>query len=376
MAVYKRGAKWHFTKTIDGVRYRQALKTARTKTQAEEAEIKILNQIHEGAYGRPTANKTFKEYVEKTFIPWTKENKRSYRSDLSRLKPLIAFFGRKLFKEISQLLVESYKSKRLKMPVVFLNKKGKITKQRERSKAAVNRELQLLSRIFTLAIEKKEARENPVSLVDLLPGERKRRRRLHPEERQKLLEAIRANGSQDKRLHLLPIITLDLNSGLRRTELLSLKVTDVDFIRNVMRATETKNGEEREVEMNATARALLIDLVSQARTQGWEYIFTNPRTGTRYKDIKKAFNNALRDAGIEDLRFHDLRHTFASQAGDDPGVSVAALAETMGHKDWKTTMQYTHASKKSKLRVVEAQERREVENAGHNSVTDDERQAS
>jgi integrase len=144
-------------------------------------------------------------------------------------------------------------------------------------------------------------------------------------------------------------------------------VNDVDFLRNVIRATETKNGEEREVEMNSTARALLIDLVDLARAKGWQFIFTNPRTGTRYKDIKKAFKNALRDAGITDLRFHDLRHTFASEAGDDPQVSVAALAETMGHKDWKTTMKYTHASKAGKLRVVEAQERKE-ENAGHKAV--------
>jgi hypothetical protein len=54
MSVHKRGGRWHFTKTIDGVRYRGALKTARTKAQAQEAEIKILNQIHEGTYRRPT----------------------------------------------------------------------------------------------------------------------------------------------------------------------------------------------------------------------------------------------------------------------------------------------------------------------------------
>jgi integrase/recombinase XerD len=154
--------------------------------------------------------------------------------------------------------------------------------EKPRSEAAVNRELQLLSRIFILAMEKKEAIENPVSQVELLKGERKRKRRLHQEERSRLFEAIRAPGSQDKRWHLAPIITLDLNTGLRRTELLSLKVNDVDSLHNVIRATETKNGEDREVEMNATACNLLVGLVAQAKEQGWEYIFTNPRTGTRY----------------------------------------------------------------------------------------------
>lgn len=65
MSVHKRGGRWHFTKTIDGVRYRGALKTARTKAQAQEAEIKILNQIQEGTYRRPTEVGTLKDFAEK-----------------------------------------------------------------------------------------------------------------------------------------------------------------------------------------------------------------------------------------------------------------------------------------------------------------------
>ena len=370
MAVYKRDGHWHFTKTINGVRYRGALKTARTKAQAEEAYIDVLKEIHEGAYGKPTGNKTLKEFVEKIFIGWSKSQKKSWRSDLSRLKPIMEFFGKQKLGDISPFRIESFKIKRLKTPVSY----KKVEKPR--SAASVNRELQLLSRIFTLAISKKELRENPCAEVELLPGERKRRRRLHPEERVRLFEAVTARLSQSKRTHLTSIITLDLNTGLRRTELLSLKLEQIDFLRNVITVRGTKNGEDREVEMNFTARALLLELVAQARTKGWEFIFTNPKTGTRYKDIKKGFRNALRDAGIEDFRFHDLRHTFASHAGDDPQVSVAALAETMGHKDWKTTMQYTHASKAGKLRVVQAQERKEIENGGHNSVTNEKRQAA
>jgi integrase len=224
-------------------------------------------------------------------------------------------------------------------------------------------------------MERKEVKENPVAQVDLFQ-ERKRKRRLYHDERARLMAAISAPDSQGKRAHLSAIITLDLNTGLRRTELLSLKVADVDFQQNTIRATETKNGEDRDVEMNQTAPALLLELVNKAQAQGWQYLFTNPRTGTRYKDIKKAFKNACRDAGIEGLRLHDLRHEFASTAGDDPEVSVAALAETMGHKDWKTTVQYTHASRASKLKVVNAQERRETENAGHKTVTNEKRQAS
>jgi integrase len=83
----------------------------------------------------------------------------------------------------------------------------------------------------------------------------------------------------------------------------------------------------------------------------------------------------MREAEIEDFRFHDLRHTFSSLAGDDPNVTINALAETLGHKNWKTTMRYTHAAKEAKLRVVQAVESIETEKSGHVAVTQAKRQA-
>jgi integrase len=65
---------------------------------------------------------------------------------------------------------------------------------------------------------------------------------------------------------------------------------------------------EREVPLNSTARSVLKELAEAAKAKGWEYLFTNPNTGTRYKHLKHSFTSALSDAKIEDFRFHDLRH--------------------------------------------------------------------
>jgi integrase len=379
LSIYKRtwkkpdGSKsfrYYFHKTINGKREKIPIPTARTKAEAETAAIKIAAEIHAGIYGNSKGGPTLKKFVEETFTPWTKEHKRSWKSDLSRLKPIVAYFGKKRLKDISPFEVESYKLKRLKTPVKY----EKVEKPR--TVASVNRELQLLSRIFTLAIEKRETVGNPCSEVKLFSGEQKRRRRLLPDEEAKLFEALSSEKSQYKRNHLEPMIKLYLHTGLRRTELLSLKPEHIDFLEEVILVTNTKSGEDREVEMSETAKALLLELVEQAQARGWEYLFTNPKTGTRYKDIKKAFKNAVRDAGLTDLRIHDLRHEFASTAGDDPEVSVTALAETLGHKNLKTTMQYTHASKAGKIKVVQAQEKREIQKAGPKSVANEKRQAS
>jgi spore germination cell wall hydrolase CwlJ-like protein len=63
MSVFKRNGHWYFSKTIDGVRYKRALKTARTKAQAEEAERKFLTEVHENTYGAPKGMTIFSEYA-------------------------------------------------------------------------------------------------------------------------------------------------------------------------------------------------------------------------------------------------------------------------------------------------------------------------
>ncbi len=85
----------------------------------------------------------------------------------------------------------------------------------------------------------------------------------------------------------------------------------------------------------------------------------------------------LKDAGIEDLWFHDIRHSFATAAGDSPDVSLPALAETLGHKSIKTTMIYTHATDEGKRRVVDAAERfaRGRSQIGHMKTEEMEKQA-
>src|SRR5215217_1944139 len=109
MSVRKRGTKWHYDFMIDSVRYRGSIKTARTKAQAECAELQIKLRVHEGMYGKPKGSITMKEFVEARYIPWTKANKRSWKIDMSRLKPILSFFGNKRLGEVNPFLIEKFK---------------------------------------------------------------------------------------------------------------------------------------------------------------------------------------------------------------------------------------------------------------------------
>ena len=84
-----------------------------------------------------------------------------------------------------------------------------------------------------------------------------------------------------------------------------------------------------------------------------EWVFPNPKTGLPLTDVKTAFKEACRSAGIDDFLFHDLRHTFGTRATDG-GAPITAVAAVMGHADIHTTMRYAHATDSGRLRVVEA----------------------
>lgn len=81
-------------------------------------------------------------------------------------------------------------------------------------------------------------------------------------------------------------------------------------------------------------------------------MFTNPETGKPYVDIKKAFRGACRRAGIKDLRFHDLRHTFASRL-IEKGVDIIKVKELLGHSTVKVTERYTHSNREERKKAVE-----------------------
>jgi integrase len=361
MAIYKRGEKWYydFPKTItpSGKRERGCIPTARTKAQAEGAERKMLKEIHEGTFGKPGGTILFKDFVEEHYIPWAEANKRSWKMDVYRSRSLISFFGKDQLRQISSFKVESFKMKRRATPIVTTHKDVSKRCQKMRSPAAVNRELLLLSRVFRLAITFNKATKNPCDEVELLDGERSRERYMLPEEEERLMAVL--TGPRE---HLKKMVILAVNTGLREMELLALQPAQVDFHRDLILIFETKTGEPRKVPLNDTTRTMLFELVAEAREKGNRYLFTNPDTGKHYTTIKTAWRTACRLAGISNLRFHDLRHTFGTRAADR-GEPLNAIQKVMGHKRIETTLQYAHATDDATRRVVKAAE------AGHNLVT-------
>jgi integrase len=195
--------------------------------------------------------------------------------------------------------------------------------------ASVNRELACLKHMYTKAIEWDYVRTNPAKVVKRLKEPLSRLRYLKPEEVEILLKSCPE--------HIRPIVVNALNTGMRRSEIFNLKWSQVDLENRKITVINAKNNESRVIPINQTLYKELSNLSHKSKS---EYVFPG-RDSNPFKDIKKGFSSALKKAGIEDFRFHDLRHTFCSHMVMQ-GVDLRKVQQVMGHKDM--TMRYSDLS--------------------------------
>jgi integrase len=185
---------------------------------------------------------------------------------------------------------------------------SKTRRGKDRAPASVNRELEVLSRIFTLAIEQDVIEANPCRKVKKLLMDNVRTRYLSVEEEEKLMLAL-----VGRLAHLRPIIIVVIDTGLRRRELLSLEKEQVDL--DVINVKRTKSGKGRTVPMTPRVHETLKILCEDGDSK---YVFPNAETGKAITDVKHSFTSAVSDAGIEGFTFHDLRHTLGTRLAAHP----------------------------------------------------------
>jgi len=227
-------------------------------------------------------------------------------------QPLLAELDRRIrlmilkhfISEIDTEMIERYRQMRVEQ---------KTRLGRKRSPLRVNKEMQVLSSIFTLALEKQLIASRPRTTMFRVSSERIRY--LTPDEETRLF------GQLDNCEWLKPIVLIALHTGMRRGEICNLQWFDLNFDRGLIHIRNTKNGKDRIIPMNATVRQLLeTQRVLRARKAQENaekgksqvpspYVFPSPRTEKRLVEIKYSFVRAVKQAKITDLRFHDLRHT-------------------------------------------------------------------
>ena len=325
------------------------IENARTRKQAEQAEIVFRQKQFEAKFDTQKEEiLPLPDFIDEHFLPWSRANKRSWYADEWRSKSLKTFFEGKRLDEVNPLLIESFKSKeREKISV-----RG--TKQ---SPASVNRKLEPLSRILSMAVDYGMIQSNPCQLARKFQLNNRRERYLSVEEETRLMSMLFG-----KRAYLLPIVVLALNTGMRRGEILNLEWWQVDLNTNRLIVTKTKSGKPRHIPMNQSVREALLEL--KEKSKGKHVFESRKKPGHPIQEPKKAFKAALKDAGIENFRFHDLRHAAGTRLAE-AGVDAFTIKDILGHASIQTSAIYVHATDEGKRRAVIALGRY-AENFGQN----------
>jgi integrase len=323
----KRGRWWIDYRTPEGRRRR---KLYGTHDAAKTALAKIDLAKKDRTYTDPHASPTFTEFSA-IYLKTVSVHKKRYDRETWFIKSLVAFFGGC---KIERTKVLEYRLARLKTV----------------SKATVNRELSVLRHMFNVAIDQNVVATNAARGGTGMKAFKAqgRERYLEMAEVEALLTAIQARivkDSSDKmrasarksRQYLHTAVVMALHTGMRKGEILGLRWENVNWERKTLLLLDTKNGESRGLPIDSILLRELSEHRSRVKNEELVFpSFDNNGKVVPMADVKGSFGRVLKDAGITNFRFHDLRHTFASHYMMKGG-QLYALSSILGHKDLKMT---------------------------------------
>jgi len=204
---------------------------------------------------------------------------------------------------------------------------------------AANRALALISKMMNLA-EKWELRKdgtNPVRHVGKYK-ERKLERFLSLEEIKRLWAVLdEAERFQSEHASVVPAIRLLALTGCRLGEILTLEWSMVDLNNRCLRLEDSKTG-AKTVHLSELATEILKTIPRKEKTP---FVIFGRHKGKRLIGISRPWHRIRKKAGLDDVRIHDLRHTFAS-IGVSAGLSLPLIGKMLGHTQTQTTARYAH----------------------------------
>jgi excisionase family DNA binding protein len=326
-----------------GKRIQRVAAHASSREEALVALKSAVLDVHYRECGIPSPPQklSFSDFSRMYLENYAKVNKRSWKDDSYRLEARMKpYFGSYQLEEITPLMVEKYRAQRLKEGV---------------TRSTVNRETTILKKMFNLAIDWNLAAQNPVLKVKLFSEKDTQKERILTCEEEVALLA-------ESPAFLRPILEVALNTGMRRGEILNLTWEQVDLSKKLIVVRQTKSGKDRAIPINDSLYGILRALKALDGRQ--ELVFPNPMTGKPYTEVKKSFKLACKRAGIAGLRFHDLRHTFASRL-IEAGADIVTVRDLLGHFSVKMTQRYTHPGRSQRVDAVGLLDRKRAQNGGN-----------
>ena len=370
-SVEKRGDSWTIRYDLppapDGER-RQKRETFNTKREAEKALTKRLAEINEGEYINPS-DMSFADFLDDWIQSHSQNLKDTtvsqYRQHIrNHIKPGL---GKLKISNIEPLHLQRFYQQKL-------TSGRKDGREGGLSKRTVEYLHSIINKALDYAVKWQIIKKNPAKVVDPPRPEHKEMSYWDSDEVEKFLDHIKSD-------RLYSLYHLALTTGMRQGELLGLQWEDVDFeegtvqVRQVLSRTNDGNISLSSPKTPSSRRTIGISdsVVSTLRRHRIrqneeklkvpEYIdnglvfASEVGTAIRPRNLLRNFKRLTREAGLSEIRFHDLRHTHATMMLKS-GVRAEIIAKRHGHRDVSTTINtYTHVTADLQKDAAEALER-------------------
>lgn len=333
MGVYLKNKSWYIDYYLpSGTRKREVVGKlpAVTQRDAEKALRTRQAEIYQGRYNIESTKKPilFDRFVNDEYLPWAKDHYEDFARVKSVTKLFLQTFKNMSFQDMNNFLVDKYKSKRKK-----LGKKPD----------TINRELTVLHKICTLAVEWNKISKNPIKGMKKVKVPPKEYRKVRDWE----FKLLHHHAEE----HLKPILLCGYVAGMRKDEVRKLTWSCVDFEERYIYVAKTKNNESRYIPLG---EHFLETLARIKRTNRSEYVFLKAN-GEHYRSKKAwdgSFKKALEKSGIEYCTYHDLRRTCISNLLVDENVDIRTVMAISGHKDIRMLKVYAQTDTEAKKKAV------------------------
>lgn len=310
-----------------------SLKEARAQAKTLKAQI-TLGANPQAERARQKESMDWDTFFTTRYYPYVVQYKRSHRNDFDLHKNWISpAMGSERIDRISRHQIEQLHQSMSDQSLAASTSNGMI---------------RVIRRAFNLAIEWQLVDKNPAAKIKQFPEDNKRQRILTTTELSKLTSVLKSDRNQ----MVANVVLFLLSTGARVNEALKADWADIDRkgrtwtipIRN------SKSKKVRRVPLSDAAIRVLDNLGTERRSP---HLFINKRTGKPLTTISKTWGRLREEAGISDMRLHDLRHTFGSLCVN-AGVSIYEVKEILGHSDIKITERYAHLAPETQQKAASA----------------------
>lgn len=275
---------------------------------------------------------TLSAFFDEKYVPYATKRKSSIKHDLSTFNNHLRYsLGRRELDSLNPELIENWK----------YDQRG-----RNYRVSTVNKHVFLLNRLIFLAKDWGYINRNmsDIRSTDKLPEGDFKQYFLSAPEIERLMAAARASANP----YLPHFVELMLLTGARHGEALGANWSDINLPMGIWIVPKSKSGRTRKIVLNERAKLVFSNIrrISRsvpARAENRDAVFLNPKTKKPYKSLHVPWDEARREAGLDSVRIHDLRHTFASIL-INAGASLYEVQTLLGHSTPQMTQRYAHLS--------------------------------